>query len=201
MAASIRCATAALAATAAILIAGPAAAHEGGGLVGGFVSGFLHPLTGYDHLLAMVAVGLWGAFLGRPLVVALPVIFPTVMALGGVLGMAQAPLPPVEIGIALSVLLLGGAIAAALKAPVWAACLVVGVFAIFHGYAHGQELPTAADPVGYSAGFVLATGLLHVAGITIGLLKARPWGEKATRGLGGLIALAGVWFLYAATIG
>ena len=201
MAASIRCATAALAATAAILIAGPAAAHEGGGLVGGFVSGFLHPLTGYDHLLAMVAVGLWGAFLGRPLVVALPVIFPTVMALGGVLGMAQAPLPPVEIGIALSVLLLGGAIAAALKAPVWAACLVVGVFAIFHGYAHGQELPTAADPVGYSAGFVLATGLLHVAGITIGLLKARPWGETATRGLGGLIALAGVWFLYAATIG
>jgi urease accessory protein len=112
--------------------------------------------------------------------------------------MAQVPLPPVEIGIALSVLLLGGAIAAAFRAPVWAACLVVGVFAIFHGYAHGQELPSAADPVGYSAGFVLATGMLHVAGIGIGLLNARPWGERATRGLGGLIAMAGCWFLYAA---
>jgi urease accessory protein len=198
MAASTRRATLALAITSVALVATPAAAHDGGGLVGGFVAGFLHPLTGFDHLLAMVAVGLWGAFLGRPLVVALPVVFPTVMALGGVLGMAQVPLPPVEIGIALSVLLLGGAIAAAFRAPVWAACLVVGVFAIFHGYAHGQELPSAADPVGYSAGFVLATGMLHVAGIGIGLLNARPWGERATRGLGGLIAMAGCWFLYAA---
>lgn len=180
--------------------AGPAFAHTGTGLVGGFASGFRHPLTGFDHLLAMVSVGLWGAFLGRPLIVALPVIFPTVMAFGAVLGMANVPIPPVEIGIALSVLLLGGAIAAAYKAPVWLACLIVAIFAIFHGYAHGKELPSAADPIGYAAGFVLCTGLLHVAGIGIGLLNDRPGGIRVTRTLGGGVALAGVYFLYTALV-
>jgi urease accessory protein len=134
-------------------------------------------------------------------VFALPVIFPTVMALGGVLGIAGAPMPPVEIGIALSVLLLGGAIAAAFKAPVWAACLLVAVFAIFHGYAHGAELPAAADPVGYSLGFVLATGLLHLAGVAIGLLHGHPRGMILIRTLGGLIAAAGVYFLVRAVGG
>jgi urease accessory protein len=146
----------------------------------------------------MVSVGLWGAFLGRPLIVMLPVIFPMMMAMGGVLGMAGAPLPPVEIGVAASVLVLGGLIAAAVRAPVWAACLVVGLFAIFHGYAHGRELPSAADPIGYSLGFVLSTGLLHVAGIGLGLLNARPAGVMATRSLGGLIAATGLYFLYRA---
>lgn len=180
------------------LAASPAAAHSGTGLAGGFVSGFLHPLSGFDHLLAMVSVGLWGAFLGRPLIIALPVIFPTLMAVGGVLGMANVPLPPVEIGIALSVLVLGGAIAGAVKAPVWAACLIVAIFAVFHGYAHGQELPSAADPVGYSVGFVLTTGLLHVAGIGIGLLNDHKGGSLITRSLGGLIAMAGGYFLFQA---
>ena len=128
------------------LASGPALAHTGTGLAGGFKSGFLHPLTGFDHLLAMVSVGLWGAFLGRPLIVALPVIFPAVMAIGGVLGMLNVPLPPVEIGIAVSVLVLGVAIAGALRAPIWAASAIVAVFAIFHGYAHGKELPSAATP-------------------------------------------------------
>ncbi len=171
----------------------------GTGLAGGFASGFVHPLGGFDHLLAMVSVGLWGAFLGRPLIVVLPVVFPAVMAIGGALGIAGVPLPPVELGIALSVLVLGALIAAAVRAPVWLACLIVAVFAVFHGYAHGRELPSAADPLGYSVGFMLCTGLLHVAGIGIGLLNARPGGIVATRALGGMIALAGVWFLSKAT--
>ena len=178
----------------------PAEAHMGTGLPGGFSSGFLHPLTGWDHLLAMVSVGLWGAYLGRPLIVALPVIFPTVMAFGAFLGMANVPFPPVEIGIGLSVLLLGGVIAAAWRAPIWAACTIVAIFALFHGYAHGKELPSAADPIGYSVGFVLSTGLLHVAGIGIGLLNDRPGGVIATRSLGGVIALAGVYFLFVALV-
>ena len=167
----------------------------GTGLAGGFVSGFLHPLSGFDHLLAMVSVGLWGAFLGRPLIVALPVIFPAVMAVGGALGIAGVPLPPVEIGIALSVLVLGIMIAGAVRASVWLACTIVAIFAIFHGYAHGQELPSAADPVGYSVGFMLCTGLLHVCGIGIGLLNERPGGLAVTRTLGGLIGVAGIWFM------
>ena len=176
-------------------MAAPAEAHTGTGLAGGFVSGFLHPLSGPDHLLAMVSVGLWGAILGRPLLVALPVIFPTLMAAGAVLGMANVPLPPVELGIALSVLILGGAIAAAYRAPVWLACALVAGFAIFHGYAHGRELPSAADPVGYSTGFVLSTGLLHVVGIAIGALKERRGGLLAVRGMGAGIAATGVVFL------
>jgi urease accessory protein len=175
--------------------ASPAFAHDGTGLAGGFQSGFVHPLTGFDHMLAMISVGLWGAFLGQPLIIVLPVLFPAVMAIGGVLGMRDVPLPPVEIGIALSVLVLGAMIAAAVRAPVWLACLIVAVFAIFHGYAHGKELPSAADPIGYSLGFVLATGLLHILGIAIGMLKDRPGGGLITRGLGGLIAACGVWFM------
>ncbi len=186
--------------TAAWLITSSAQAHTGTGLPGGFKSGFLHPLTGFDHMLAMVCVGIWGAFLGRPLIVALPVIFPTVMALGGALGMANITFPPVEIGIAISVLVMGGVIALAYRAPVWLACIIVGVFALFHGYAHGKELPSAADPIGYSVGFVLATGMLHVAGIGIGLLNERPNGIVVTRSSGGFVALCGVWFLYKALI-
>jgi urease accessory protein len=188
----------AFAAIAGLLLAGPAAAHAGTGLRGGVVSGFLHPLSGADHLLAMVSVGLWGAFLGRPLIYALPVIFPTVMVAGAAMGMLGVPAPPVEIGIAISVLVLGLCIALAVRAPIWAAAVIVATFALFHGYAHGKELPSAADPVGYSLGFVLATGLLHVAGIGLGTLKARRGGELLLRGLGGAVALAGGGFLYAA---
>lgn len=189
---------AALAAGAALLFGSSAEAHSGTGLAGGFASGFKHPFTGSDHLLAMVSVGLWGAVLGRPLIYTLPVIFPAVMVGGAVLGMLGVPLPPVEIGIALSVLVLGGCIALSLKAPVWTASLIVAAFAVFHGYAHGRELPSAADPIGYSVGFVLATGLLHALGIGFGLLNDRPGGVIATRSLGGAIGCMGVWFLYKA---
>lgn len=181
--------------------AGVAEAHTGTGLTGGFLAGFEHPLSGPDHLLAMVAVGLWGAFLGYPLIVALPVIFPAMMAVGGVLGIAGVPFPPVELGIAVSVVVLGAVIAGGVRAPVWLACLVVALFAVFHGYAHGQELPSAADPIGYSVGFVLATGLLHVVGILLGLLREWPVGATIARSLGALIALAGGFFLSAALAG
>lgn len=177
-----------------LLLPSAALAHEGTGLAGGLVAGFLHPLYGLDHMLAMVAVGLWGAFLGRPLVVLLPILFPAMMTVGGGIGMLGLPLPMVELGIALSVVTLGAVILLAVRAPVAVATSIVAAFALFHGYAHGLELPAAADPVGYSAGFVLCTGLLHVAGITLGLLKSTRAGTLVLRGGGGLIALSGIWF-------
>jgi urease accessory protein len=182
----------------AMILATPAMSHTGTGLPGGFASGFEHPLSGPDHLLAMVSVGLWGAFLGRPLISALQIIFPGVMAGGAAIAMFGLPLPPVEIGIALSVLILGGCIAFAFKAPIWAACSIVATFAVFHGYAHGEELPSAADPIGYSVGFVLATGLLHASGIAIGFLNNRPRGVLITRAIGSVVCGVGAWFLYKA---
>lgn len=183
---------------AAALVATPAHAHEGTGLAGGFAAGLVHPLAGLDHMLAMIAVGLWGAFLGRPLVYALPMLFPAAMVVGGALGMAGIGFPPVEAGIAVSVITLGAMILFAVRAPVVLACVIVGLFALFHGYAHGTELPSAADPVGYSAGFVLSTGLLHLVGIAFGLLRGVPAGTIALRAAGGAIALTGAWFLVAA---
>lgn len=183
------------------LLTNSASAHAGTGLPGGWVSGFKHPFGGLDHLLAMVSVGLWGALLGRPLIHVLPVIFPALMVAGAVLAMVGVPLPPVEVGIAASVLVLGACIALSLRGPVWAACLVVAVFAVFHGYAHGKELPSSADPIGYSAGFVLGTGVLHALGIGIGALGDSSRGVVALRGLGGVIAVLGVWFLYRALAG
>jgi urease accessory protein len=179
----------------AMVAATAASAHTGeaGGL--GFVTGFLHPVLGWDHLAAMVAVGLWGAFLGAPAIWVLPVAFPLVMALGATLGIAGVPLPAIETGIAASALVIGLAVALALKPPLWAAAVVVAVFAVFHGHAHGAEMPGAANPLAYAAGFVMATGLLHLAGIAFGMLAARPAGRVAVRALGGAIALGGVGFL------
>lgn len=176
--------------------AAPASAHTGTGLRGGLVAGALHPVTGFDHLLAMVAVGLWGAFLGRQLVVALPIAFPLLMVVGAALGMRAVPLPPVELGIACSVLVLGTCIACAWRAPAWLALAIVAMFALFHGYAHGRELPSAADPVGYSVGFVFATGLLHVAGIAFAAVADRARRVPATRIAGAAIAVAGIGFLH-----
>lgn len=173
----------------------PASAHIGTGLPGGVVSGLRHPFTGCDHLLAMVSVGIWGAFLGRPLVYALPVIFPVMMVGGAALGMFAVPIPTPELGVAASVLVLGLCIALAVRAPMWVACTIVAAFAVFHGYAHGVELPSAADPVGYSVGFVLATGILHVCGIGIGLLNERPYGVTVTRSMGVVVAASGVLFI------
>ena len=168
---------------------------DAAGMSGGFFSGFTHPLFGWDHVAAMVAVGLWGAFLGRPAIWILPVVFPVVMAFGGVLGIAGIPIPSVETGIALSALVLGLMVVLAVRPPLWVAAVLVGAFAIFHGHAHGTELPDAASPLAYSLGFVIATGLLHLSGIAFGELTRWPWGNHAVRAGGAIISLAGVGFL------
>ncbi len=178
-----------------VLLAGAAQAHTGGGDQGGFFSGFTHPLFGWDHVVAMVAVGLWGAFLRAPAIWLLPIIFPAVMAFGGALGVAGVPLPMVETGIALSGVILGLLVAFAVRAPLWVAAVIVGSFAIFHGHAHGTELPEAANPYSYALGFVVATGLLHLAGIAFGQLTNRPWGSYAVRAAGLVIAAVGGAFL------
>lgn len=177
-----------------LLFSANAIAHTGG-VAGGFYSGFVHPILGWDHVIAMVAVGLWGAFLGQPAIWALPVTFPLVMAFGGALGVIGVPLPSVETGIALSAIVLGSMVAFAVRPPLWVAALIVAVFAIFHGHAHGTELPNAANPLAYSFGFVIATGLLHVSGIAFGLLARWPRGKVLVQAGGGLIAIAGFGFL------
>lgn len=164
-------------------------------MTGGFISGFLHPLFGWDHVVAMVAVGLWGAFLGRPAIWVLPIVFPLVMAFGGALGVAGVPVPYIETGIALSGLVLGLMVLFAVRAPLWLAAVLVGAFAIFHGHAHGTELPDATSPLTYSIGFVIATGLLHLAGIAFGELTRFPWGQWAVRAGGAVIAAVGTGFL------
>ncbi|MDA7949643.1 MAG: HupE/UreJ family protein [Hyphomicrobiaceae bacterium] len=171
-----------------------ASAHVESGALGGFQSGFTHPILGMDHLLAMLAVGIWGAQMGGRNVWTLPVTFPLVMAAGGILGMSGFVLPHVELGIALSVLVLGLAIAFAWKAPEWIALLLIAVFAVFHGYAHGVELPLAVDPASYAIGFVVATGIIHVAGIGIGLLLGLLLKGRLSQALGGAIAVAGLYF-------
>jgi urease accessory protein len=180
-----------------VLLAGSsvAGAHESTGVGGGFLTGFTHPLFGWDHMAAMVAVGLWGAFLGAPAIWQLPIVFPLVMAAGAVLAIAGVPLPAVEVGIAASAVVLGIMVASAARPPFWVAALIVGMFAIFHGHAHGTELPAAASIVAYAVGFVVGTGLLHLIGIFFGLTTRWSWGAPAVRTTGAVIALAGVAFL------
>ena len=173
-----------------------AAAHSDGTLAGGFASGFLHPVLGWDHVVAMVAVGLWGAFLGSPAIWILPVVFPLVMAFGAVLGVLGIPVPAIEVGIAGSAVVLGLLILLAVRLPLWLAGVIVGVFAIFHGYAHGAELPEATNPFAYGVGFVVATGVLHLIGIGFGLFTRSPAGTYAVRAGGAVIALVGGAFLF-----
>jgi urease accessory protein len=173
-------------------------AHSETGTIGGFVSGFRHPLTGLDHIVAMVAVGLWGAYLGAPAMWLLPVVFPVVMAFGGALGVMGVPMPGVETCIALSGVALGLMVACAAKPPLWIAAVLVGFFAIFHGHAHGTELPQSANAMTYAIGFVIATGLLHLSGIAFGLLVKWPWGRILVRTSGAAIACIGFLFLVGA---
>jgi len=178
-----------------LAITAAAEAHTDGGNASGFVSGFTHPLLGPDHIVAMIAVGLWGAILEAPAVWLLPVVFPSVMAFGGALGVLGVPLPGIEAGIAASGIILGLMVLFATKPQLWKAVFLVAVFAIFHGHAHGTELPNSASPLAYSIGFVISTGLLHLSGIALGLLSQFPWGLKLVRGCGGLIAFVGVGYL------
>lgn len=178
------------------LLAPAAFAHIGGGdVAGGFLSGLAHPVFGPDHVIAMVAVGLWGAQLGQPAIWVLPVTFPLVMAFGGVLGLLGVPLPAIEIGIAVSAIVLGAMVMLAARPPLWIAAVLVGAFAIFHGYAHGAELPQWANALAYSLGFVVATGSLHGFGILIGTVNRWRAGALALRIGGGAIAASGVYFL------
>ena len=175
-----------------------ALAHSEVGVAGGAISGFLHPLSGLDHVVAMVAVGLWGAFLGAPAIWLLPIVFPLIMVCGGVLGIIGVPVPMVEIGIAVSAVVLGLLVAGAVRLPIAIAAAIVGAFGMFHGYAHGTELPNAANAIAYSAGFVVATGMLHLTGVALGLLTRWPYGIWAVRGGGLVVALVGVFFLRSA---
>jgi len=171
-------------------------AHEETGQAAGFLAGLAHPVSGLDHVLAMVAVGLWGAVLGPPAIWVLPVAFPLVMALGGLMGLLGFPLPGVEIGIALSAIVLGAVVLAESRPPLWLAALLVAFFAVFHGHAHGRELPEGTSALLYSFGFVVATGLLHATGILLGVAHRWPAGRALVRAAGGGVALAGLFFLW-----
>lgn len=188
-------------AAAATLAPTLAFAHPGHGEAVGFLAGAAHPVGGMDHVLAMVMVGVFAFQLGGRAVWAVPATFVAVMALGGALGAAGVAVPFVETGIALSIVVLGAVVALGVKAPAAAAMALVGLFAIFHGHAHGAEMPDTASGLAYAAGFMLATALLHAAGVGFGVLigkasKAR--GGFVTQAAGGLAALAGVAILVGA---
>ena len=186
-----------IAATAVLCFqASVALAHVGQGDVsGGFVAGVEHPVFGLDHVVAMVAVGIWGAQLGQPAIWLLPVTFPLVMSFGGIVGGLGVPIPGIEIGIALSAVILGCMIAFAAKPPLWIAAVLVGTFAICHGYAHGAEFPDSANAIAFAAGFVVATGTLHALGILIGVANKWRRGGHVLRVIGGGVAACGLYFL------
>ncbi len=167
-----------------------------------FKSGFMHPLSGWDHIIAMVAVGIWGAQLGAPAIWVLPVTFPMIMSLGGFLGLIRVALPggehTVEFGIAISGVILGLMVLGEFRPKIWVAAVLVGFFGLCHGYAHGYELPDGQSGLYYSVGFVIATGLLHATGIAIGLIHRWPVGRKALRVCGAAIMLGGCYFLWQA---
>jgi urease accessory protein len=170
------------------------------GYDGGIFAGLLHPILGIDHLLAMVTVGLLSAQMGGRAIWTVPAAFVSVMAVGGVLGILGVPLPFVEYGIALSVVALGLALAARKNLPIGVAMAFVGVFALFHGHAHGTELPTLSetvlDVVAYVFGFLVATAGLHLVGALIGQIAVgNPRGAKVLRVSGAVIALVGVFLV------
>ena len=170
----------------------PAFAHLDPAEHGSFAAGFSHPLFGLDHILAMVAVGLWAAIQGGRALWIVPAAFVGTMALGFAAAIAGAPLPFVEPVILASVIFIGIAVALALPIPTAAVAALVGFFAFFHGHAHGGELG-AAGAWEFAIGFIVATALLHAAGIAVGVLFARFGGRMVTRVVGGATALGGVW--------
>ena len=183
-----------------LLVPGAALAHTGTGAhEHGFAYGFLHPLGGLDHLLAMIAVGLLAAHLGGRALWLVPLSFVVLMAAGGAIGFAEIRIPYVELLIAASVVVLGAFVAFRTNLPLVAAMLIAGFFAIFHGHAHGAELPDGSSPFPYAAGFLIATALLHIAGIATGIgftkLSTSNIGQRIVQASGGAMALAGVVLL------
>jgi urease accessory protein len=182
------------------LVASPglASAHTGIGETGGFAHGFAHPFGGIDHLLAMIGVGVFARHLGGRALWLVPASFVTIMMGGGMLGTNGIALPFVESAIALSVIVLGVAIVARVDMPTLAAMAMVGIFAVFHGHAHGVEMPETVSGLSYGAGFVLATSILHLAGVSVGFGLDRAKGVYGDRALtlgGGTMALTGVVLL------
>ena len=183
---------------AVMLAPGVAMAHTGVGDTGGFVHGFAHPIGGLDHVLAMVLVGVLAWQLGGRALWLVPAAFVGVMALGGALGVGGVGVPFVEIGIALSIVALGAAVAFGIRAPVAVAMALVGLFAVFHGHAHGSEMPETVAGATYGLGFMLGTALLHLLGIGTGHATGRlgdRYGPIVTRAAGGVAAVAGVAIL------
>jgi urease accessory protein len=175
-----------------------ASAHVGVGHTTGFAHGFWHPLSGLDHILAMVLVGLYAAQLGGRAIWLVPASFVCLMAFGGALGVAGVPVPFTELGIGLSVVVFGGVVAFGLRLAPALAMALVGFFAIFHGHAHGTEMPETAAGLAYGLGFVAATVLLHTTGVAAGLTLGQRTTARArvlVRWLGGAASLAGVALL------
>jgi urease accessory protein len=188
------------AAAALVLLPGVALAHPGHGDAAGFTHGLMHPLGGLDHVLAMVAVGLYAALLGGRALWLVPATFVAAMALGGAAGVAGYALPYREIGIALSVVVLGAVVALRVSLPTLAAAALAGAFAVFHGHAHGAEMPQSLSGYEYAAGFLVATALLHGAGIALGLAMGQLsalGGRRVAQTTGGAMALAGIVLLVA----
>lgn len=183
------------------LLPGLVLAHEGSSLpYGSFLAGLTHPVLGLDHLLAMVSVGIVSAQIGGRAIWTVPATFVGVMAFGGLLGWLDIGLTAIEAGIAISVLALGLAIAADRRLPLSLAMTAVGFFAIFHGYAHGAEMPTVANGVTYALGFMTGTAVLHIAGVVIGDISQHySTGKVMLRVGGATIAALGAWFLAGAT--
>lgn len=179
--------------TALVLLPSIAYAHVGIIETSGFLHGLTHPASGLDHVCAMLAVGLWAAQTGGRSVWAVPLTFVGVMALGGALPMLGVSLPFVEHGIVLSVLLLGVLIAASVRLPLWLSSAMVGLFALWHGHAHGAEMPALASEIEYALGFMLATALLHIIGIAFGLGMQRLAHERVIHAAGASIALCGMY--------
>ncbi|MEZ9198190.1 HupE/UreJ family protein [Shewanella sp. 10N.286.54.B9] len=178
-----------------LFLALPAQAHElhSGG---GFISGFNHPVLGFDHLLAMICVGLLSTRLGGRAIWTVPAIFVLFMLFGGIIGLLSIPIPFVEFGIAASVLLLGLALAIDKKLPQWLVMAFVAIFAIFHGHAHGVEMPQLAKPALYVLGFICGTSAIHIVGVILGIaMQQKDPKNRMVRSSGGAIALVGGYLL------
>lgn len=172
----------------------PTLAYAHPGEAGGLAHGLAHPFSGLDHLCAMVAVGLWAAQMGGRAAWLVPLSFVVVMALGGLLGMAAVALPFAETGIVMSLLVLGLLVAAAIRLPLALSAGIVGVFALFHGYAHGTEMSPGASAFAYALGFMAASALLHLSGFTFGLLAR----ARLLRFAGAAVAMTGGYLWFAA---
>jgi urease accessory protein len=187
--------SAVLATLLALALPAIADAHIVGGEAMGFVSGLEHPILGWDHVIAMISVGLWGAQLGRPAIWLLPLSFPLVMALGGFLGLIGVGLPGAEVGVAFSGVLLGAVVLLELRPPLAVAAALVGIFGLYHGHAHGAELPPGQNALLYSLGFVIATGALHLTGIAIGSIHHWRWGRPVLRLAGACVCAVGLFYV------